>query len=207
MSASSEPMGFAGLASLATDLPKAVPVVERTVERPSSPPERDGPAATVRADKKPFWNFWTIFFTGAIGLALFGAVSGNDKGTGNRASAPSYQPTQTYQPPQSYSYQTPSPSPAAIEEEMPAQASGLIWNRKQIAYCLAERIRLEAMQAGETSMTNKVVAKFNAFVDDYNLRCGNYKYRPSDMQEARAWVEGRRSRLETEARATIASWR
>ncbi|WP_374545051.1 hypothetical protein [Rhodoblastus sp.] len=212
MTASSQPMGFAGLASLATELPAAKPAVAPRAEKVAEPPPAASPEVVVRADKASFWNFRTIFFTGLIGFFILTAIFGDNKGSGSRSTssyqpATNYQAAPSYQPQQSYSYQNSAPSTDTMKEEMPAQGSNLTLNKYQISYCLSEKIRLETMQPLADNNSHSIVTRFNSYVDDFNSRCASYRYRTSEMQAARTWVDSRRYQIQSDARATLASWR
>ena len=55
----------------------------------------------------------------------------------------------------------------------------------QIRYCLAEEIRLKAAESVLDNYNERHVDRFNDYVDDYNSRCGQYRYRNDSLGAAR----------------------
>lgn len=116
----------------------------------------------------------------------------------------SYNPSsslQTYSPPQN------SPSPA-VQTLSPPKNTGLqyakppvgtsnILSVAEIRWCIRERIRLEAVK--NIFSTNDGIDKFNMLVDDYNSRCGSYKYRKYDQSNAERDVAPYHSQIASEA--------
>ncbi len=100
----------------------------------------------------------------------------------------------------------PAPLPT-VTEIRPAVGSNLTLKQDEVRYCLSEKIRLEAMKAVVDTRSSIHIRNFNDRVSDYNLRCGKYRYRQSDMSLAQSEVERIRSRLEAAAREAVQSWR
>ena len=121
------------------------------------------------------------------------------------------QPAPKYAPPAASSRAAPdippSPDPKlsyapttyrGLVEERPPIGSGNILGASQIRYCLSEKIRVEAYQGGVNSNSESSVYAFNRFVDDYNARCSNFRYRRGLLESVRSEVEADRARLEQE---------
>jgi hypothetical protein len=75
----------------------------------------------------------------------------------------------------------------------------------QIQYCLAEDIRLGAAKSVVNAYVDAEVDHFNEMVNDYNVRCGEYRYREGTLESARYEVERHRSALEAEGRSRMHS--
>jgi hypothetical protein len=115
-----------------------------------------------------------------------------------------------------------SPSVAAASPSPPELASGyrpiqptsidLTFNSKppigrnnvldtaQIQYCLAERIRMDSAQGAVDNRSEIDVDRLNDMVNDYNGRCGAFRYRRGTLESAKSVVERSRPRLEMEGR-------
>lgn len=85
-----------------------------------------------------------------------------------------------------------------ISEVIPPVGSGLQLNVEQIAYCLAEERRLKAGDPEVNSQNDAQIDLFNSWVDDYNSRCGHYRYKESDKRAADAFIEARGPALTSE---------
>lgn len=90
-------------------------------------------------------------------------------------------------------------------EEMPPFGTNLVLTTNQIHYCLAENIRLEASKDIANNNIESDVIRFNAAVADYNNRCGQYRYRQSDLYNATSDIEPYRSLIESEGRSRFAT--
>jgi len=74
----------------------------------------------------------------------------------------------------------------------------------EIETCLADDAQLESLRVLVKS--NSGVDRYNALVASYNRRCSSFRYRPSDMADARAAVNARRSSIQAEAEALVVEW-
>lgn len=68
-------------------------------------------------------------------------------------------------------------------------------------YCLAEDIRLTSSKGTVNEYSSSDIDRFNEFVQDYNDRCGEYKYRERERRIAERTVESFRSDLEQQGRS------
>jgi hypothetical protein len=67
----------------------------------------------------------------------------------------------------------------------------------EIRWCVRGGIEIEAMRGVFTS--NEGIGKFNVIVDDYNSRCGSYRYREGNLGLAQRQVNEWRAAIEAEA--------
>ena len=121
---------------------------------------------------------------------------------------PSYNPPSSSQ---NYSSPQNSPAPAAtMPSTTPsaAQSAGLQYTKPsvgtnnvlsvpEIQWCIRAGIRIKAMR--DVVDTNTGIDEFNRIVNDYNIRCGNYRYRQGSQLQAERNVEPYRSQLVAEA--------
>jgi tetratricopeptide (TPR) repeat protein len=185
---------------------------------------RDGAQAKLKAAKRVRW-FWAVVVAGII---LWVVVENNrPSNSGYQPSRTSYQTSPTpsdkspssnpYQSPPSSGYQAaPGPShtvPAPVRsdpfdsgETVPSAGSGRTLSQSNIRYCSYQGVRLEAARplvgGGGT-----ILQGFNAAIDDYNSRCSNFRYRPSDKEAVDSELPVKRSSLETEGRNLASTWR
>lgn len=101
----------------------------------------------------------------------------------------------------------PAPAPAytSNDEEMPPVGSGLLLNTSQIRYCLSQKIRMSAWQSQVNSYSETSVNAFNEAVNDYNVRCSNFKYRSGTLESVRSEVEANRYALTQQGDASAAA--
>lgn len=85
-------------------------------------------------------------------------------------------------------------------EQKPPAGSGVVLSVPQIRYCLSEKIRVESMEHHLNRYSEVAVRGYNAAVDDYNSRCGNFRYRKGALEAAGRDIEPNRASLEVEGR-------
>lgn len=205
--------GFAGLDSMVSEVetPKTPPpeplrqdenAVPDPVPAPPQPAYTGNPSSGSSSGK-----WWAI----GIGLVVFFIwVGGSGKQTPARspsyvAPAPAAAP---YYPPASTSYEpvpAPAPAYASNDEEIPPVGSGLVFNRSQIRYCLSEKIRISAWQTQVNEYSETSVDAFNEAVNDYNMRCSNFRYRGGMLESVRSEVEPNRYALQSQGLASAAA--
>jgi len=81
-----------------------------------------------------------------------------------------------------------------LEYGKPLVGTNNILSVSQIRWCLRGSIQIEAMRGNFN--TNGGVNKFNQIVDDFNSRCGSYRYRQGNLGLAQKQVEGWRASIE-----------
>ncbi|MET4524062.1 tetratricopeptide repeat protein [Bradyrhizobium sp. JR18.2] len=170
---------------------------------------RDGAAAKRKAGARVMWFWGIVIVGGGIWAALANSGSTGPQTTQYR-SPPSYSNTPTWPQATSPSQTTTTAPPQRSDsfdtgETMPSVGTGLALTRANIRYCAFQRVRIEGarplIQAGVQGQ------RYSAAVDDYNSRCGDYRYRQSDKDAVDAELLGKRYSLESEGRALAASWR
>lgn len=216
--------GFAGLSSLVSDVdttpaPSPPPRVERQEESktttsvprkpaPTSPQphSRANQSAPAAGKSQPtsevpagMWVFGIAF----LGLGLWYYNSSNE---------PSSYPAPAYPAAESYASSETDVGageaggveqvyePAQLQEDRPPTGRDLVFSTDQIRYCLAEEVRMEAAKSAFNQYSDVHVARFNGMVDDYNSRCGSFRYRSGALESARRDVERFRAELEVEGR-------
>jgi TonB family protein len=98
--------------------------------------------------------------------------------------------------------QVPSPpvTGSSGDEEMPQAGKGQLFSEFQIRYCLAQQLRIDAVRPLLNRYDHPQIRRFNDQVGDFNARCGSYRYYGSALQDAKAWLEAARPRIQQEAR-------
>lgn len=209
------PLGFAGLASLVSDVDGLIATIKKTAAVRSAGGAAsgtlsrkggtaDGPSRTPasvnpKAGSTSAWVWGTV---GVLFLLWLIAVASNN--SGKSSTSPSYAgsgaaPSTTTKPYEATpsTQQTaslPAQASATQAEQVPPIGTNRVLGAAEIRYCLSEDIRLEA--ARDTVSANDDVERFNAMVNDYNRRCGNYQYRPSVFQSIQRQVEANRTSLQ-----------
>jgi hypothetical protein len=90
---------------------------------------------------------------------------------------------------------------AAGLEEKPVVGTGRSFSTNELRYCVFENERLERMKP--LVVNNRQVAKFNRFVEDYNSRCGNFRYLPSSMNAVRREAASKSKEFSAEAKRRL----
>ena len=214
--------GFSGLSDLASEVTgvdepiKSEPKAEAKPSAPEQSPRPQREKDTSKAERKtqssppPIETVSSGNNTGSSGgkwiLGIIGVAFViwliNNGGQSNRK--PSYTPPSSTQ---SYGYPKSSPAPA-VRTPISSQNGGLKYIKPsvgtnnvltvpQIRWCVREGIRIEAMRG--IIDTNAKVGMFNRIVNDYNSRCGSYRYRQGSQSRAERDVEPYRSQIVAEA--------
>lgn len=194
--------GFSGLDSLVTDVDKGLKDAERTSQgqgsgqaqsSTSTRPQSQPKPASAQPSRRPAppppvdsgsggKNVWLWVLGGFI---LFVVWAASQDGGSSRTTSPS---STSYTPPTTSRSQT---SPALPTLTKPPVGTNHIHSSAEIRYCLAEEIRLEALEPRITA--NSQIDAFNSLVSDYNSRCGSYRYRQGGLAGARRAIEPYRS--------------
>jgi hypothetical protein len=94
--------------------------------------------------------------------------------------------------------------PAPLPEERPSVVRGNVpLPVRQVRYCLSQGIRIQAADKATNTASAAEVSRFLTLVDDYNPRCGNYRFELGVMKTVKEEVEARRAALEREGVALI----
>jgi outer membrane protein assembly factor BamE (lipoprotein component of BamABCDE complex) len=214
--------GFSGLSDLASDVSgidepiKPEPKAEAKPSTPKQPPQPQREAAPSEPKRKTTSSPPPIepassgksgggsggkWVLGIIGV-IFVIWLINNGGQSNKK--PSYTPPSSSQ---SYSYPQSTPAPA-VQTPSTTQSAGLQYTKPsvgtnnvlsvpEIRWCIREGIRIEAMR--DVIDNNAGIDEFNRIVNDYNSRCGSYRYREGSQSRAERDVEAYRSQIVSEA--------
>jgi outer membrane protein assembly factor BamE (lipoprotein component of BamABCDE complex) len=214
--------GFSGLSDLASDVSgidepiKPEPKAEAKPSTPKQPPQPQREAAPSEPKRKTTSSPPPIepassgksgggsggkWVLGIIGV-IFVIWLINNGGQSNKK--PSYTPPSSSQ---SYSYPQSTPAPA-VQTPSTTQSAGLQYTKPsvgtnnvlsvpEIRWCIREGIRIEAMR--DVIDNNAGLDEFNRIVNDYNSRCGSYRYREGSQSRAERDVEAYRSQIVSEA--------
>lgn len=91
----------------------------------------------------------------------------------------------------------PLPDSSARAESKPAVGSGRTLSGPELRYCVFENARLEHMKGMVAN--NSQIATFNRYVQDYNSRCSNFRYRRGTLEAMQREAAERSSALRAEA--------
>ena len=216
--------GFAGLSSMVSDVDSTVAQPTRdsraaaththgsssAVDPHASAPEREvSSRPPYQASAPPrggaSTGMWILGVGAVAGLIWLVSQSGERSSstspvyTSNTDSLSVSSPSPTWQPAPS-----PPPAPTRPIEEKPPTGTNNVLTAAQLRYCVAEEIRLDAAREVINNDTNLHVDRFNGIVEDYNSRCGKFRYRGSSLASAKAEIERFRSTLESDGRAKFA---
>lgn len=187
--------------------PKQQPQWHREIG--SSEPERQNtsypmPIKTVspgKSDEGANIAMWLLIGAGVIFLIIIAANSQQ----GNK----SYYPSPT--PPSQNSYLQSRPAPASsspgvtqsptqgvnLQYTKPSVGTNNVLSSSEIRWCLREEIRLEAMRSFIEMDARRY--EFDSLINDYNSRCGSYRYRQGTLEQAKREVESYRSQIVADA--------
>ena len=143
---------------------------------PVAPPPPSGGNSNYSAPGKsgPSGLVWVI--AGVVVLVILIANSGS----GNKTSTPSPRsPEPTYS---SQAPVTPPVSAPVSDTQKPAIGRNQVLGVAQIRYCKTEKIRIEAFESVINNAYDHEVDRFNGIVNDYNSRCGEFRYRRGDVE-------------------------
>lgn len=210
-----EPRGFAGLTSLipkieveALPAASASAAVPAASERPAVPGVASPPAKVDR-DTGPLS---VKIILGLIVVGIIWAVIDNNSGQPSREQATTdtaATPSSTFDPSTAVPV---APAPAVppwlpVTEIRPDTSYKPILSANEIAYCLAEELRMNTAKPLVNQHSHAEIAGFNARVEDYNARCSRYEYETGDMPKAQEYLESHRTEIMQQARGWPARWR
>jgi Putative peptidoglycan binding domain len=140
---------------------------------------------------------WLIGIAVVVGLILLANQSDN-----NRPSKSAYSPV-TSSPTAPVNQQSISHPqlPSELSERKPSIGRNNVLSIAEIRYCLAEKIRLDAADTVLDNSSDSDINRFNTYVNDYNSRCGEFRYRQGSLESARRDVDLYSSQLQAEGRS------
>lgn len=203
--------GFSALQSLTSDVGPALreaqrrstlPKPDARIPAPHAGTDRPGVASVPRPVPSSSIRWGRV----VVAALVVGVIVLINWGSGGGSQSSGVSPT-AYSAPVPEAYSTPSnpylmAAPDVLREQPPAPGDGYrVLSESEIRYCLAEDIRMAAASSALNRYDGSAVSLFNLHVDDYNARCGNYRYRDAAMANARSDVERHRASIEAEGRA------
>lgn len=207
--------GFSGLSSMVSDVTEEIQTVAKTEsvhnENPeehhqtsaTTEPENHAPAVQ-QATQPPTGSDGSkaVLWGGAIIIGIiFLIANGGSKDSPSQGSAPTYSahaPAPVAAPMPS---SVPQAKPTAKRGEKPPVGDGLVLNREQIKYCLAEDVRIDAVKQVMQNTKKSEVDNLNRLVADYNSRCGHFKYRSGTLESVQGEIALERSEIERLAKS------
>ena len=178
---------------------------ESAKETASSPP----PIETVNSGESGggSWVKWPLGFVGIVLVCsmIFYEVQSNGKSPSN---PPGYlSEEELFGSSQSNNYQRSITSPALknqsttpiaeLQYTKPSVGTSNVLSVQEICWCIRGSIRIEAMR--DVINTDDGIDEFNTIVNDYNSRCGSYRYRQGSQARAEHDIEAYRSQIVSEA--------
>ncbi len=209
--------GFAGLSSMVSDVDDVVvstpkqsqkatpePTSKKSEEKSQQPKQtQTRPASqTYQEPAQPSGGSsagkWLLGIAVVIGLIWLANQSDN-----NRPSKPTYYPgaPSTSRAPAGQPAIAQPQTPSRSSESKPSVGRNNVLSTAQIRYCLAEKIRLDAAETVLNNYSDSDVDRFNGYVNDYNSRCGEFRYRQGALESARRDVDPYRNQLQIEGRS------
>lgn len=137
------------------------------------------------------WVVWAV-----IGLVVAGVLSSQgSRGRSNSSTTPTYSAPATSRV-------------SSTAEIKPGAGAGNAFSRENIRYCMYQNSRLDAAKSMlETETSEGVIAAFNHEVEDFNSRCGSYRYYDTDLRAVQSEVSLKAAELTAEGQAMVRVWR
>ena len=214
--------GFSGLSDLVSEVSgidepiKPEPKAEAKPSTPKQPPQPERetipseperkttssspPIETVSSGKSGggLGGKWILGIIGVIFVIWL--INSGDQGNNKTSySPPSSSQSHSYsQSSPASAIQTPSTNQSAgLQNSKPSVGTNNVLSVPEIRWCIREGIRIEAMR--EVIDNNAGIDEFNRIVNDFNSRCGSYRYRQGSQSQAERDIEPYRSQIVMEA--------
>lgn len=123
-------------------------------------------------------KFWLIAIVALVGFGIYGANSDD-----------------------------PASAPAPIVESAPPLGSGQVADVNELAYCLAEGARIDAVKPEVDGTIQSEIDGFNSKVSDYNARCAHVRYYQPTMDQAQSYLNSHRQEIAKQADSWLSTWR
>ncbi len=216
-------VGFAGLASLASDVSLPPPASAKPHQPdpsfsaargsapsppPTSPPSKPPRQPIFHREDKPTKNgpnalvVVGLVVACFIGFMIFFSESTpparvEEPAAMAAAEAPGAKPAPAYDP-----SSPPLAAPERPTEVIPPTGENLVLSMPQLRYCAAEEIRLDGAHAVIDADRNSTsVDRFNGMIGDFNSRCGSFRFSTGEWPAAKQEMEPWRQVLMGEGRA------
>jgi len=213
---SEKPKGFSGLSSLVSDIDhitKKKPVVNnkpnsgtsktnnpnknttqstRPVETKHQPSQNTQNTYPNNPDNSSSYSWIWIVLVVIVGIVI--ANSDNKTSSKTRYTDTYSKDTNTYKKPS-------TTTPKRPTETKPSIGRNQVLNTSKIIYCLAEKIRLDGAESVINDYSQSDVNRFNSMVNDYNSRCGEFRYRSGVLGRAERDIKPFRSHYLNEGKS------
>lgn len=222
--------GFAGLGNKVSDVsrvdaaqsvapapaptPQADPLSKPTQPQASasaaSTPRPEAPKSyepTKKDDSKATKT--AALFWGTVAIIVFAFwVMGDGSSSRSRDPVEVSSPSSGYDSPTTEEVShTPTPAQTEVEptpsrpESTPAVTQGAVLNIPEIRWCKRRQIELESVEGILNGESQKEVDAYNNIVEDYNSRCGNFRYRRGDVEQVDREFAPERAQMKKEAQS------
>ncbi len=148
------------------------------------------PQVSARGVSLAFRLLARLFIPGVLLLLISYCSQQDSDKTSTASSYTQLSPSAQYSP-----SQTPEAQGADLELKFsePPVGDDNVLSIAQIRWCLREEIRIEALRPMAT--TNPQIDQFNLVVDNYNRRCGSYRYDEGTLTRAQQELETMRPQV------------
>ena len=180
-----EGKGFGGLSGISakksseqsTPLPKdeAIPrekkgPVSGNATSPAEPQGRPSPPPVTQTKSSAGAKFLVV-----LGVLAIGGYWVSTLGSSSQQRSSSYYPSS------SATDGAAGPPVEVSNEDMPPVGTELVLSTRQIRYCVFEKIRLDGAEGAVNQYESESVDRFNSMVNDFNSRCGSFRYRDGSL--------------------------
>ena len=93
----------------------------------------------------------------------------------------SQQLSRSYSPSSSAADAAAAGTAEVTNEDRPPVGTELVLSMRQIRYCVFEKIRLDGAEGAVNQYDSESVDRFNSMVNDFNSRCGSFRYRDGSL--------------------------
>lgn len=198
--------GFSGLDALVSDVSVDIPKAAAGTARPHpghnstsphAPHQKTSPEPAVvanQASTSGVSTFTVIRWILAILILLFVSFSniGSDNAATTSPSSESPAPPDLAPTPETAPDRLPRSGTFHVDTEKPPVGSDLVLSVQQLRYCRTEEIRIETFEGLVDNHLEGEIDLFNSAVNDYNSRCGQFRYHSGDLEQAKRDVEASR---------------
>lgn len=215
--------GFAGLSSIVSDVDDVIsrkpkPSDDSPIEpspvlssggnprpKPSAQPSDGNQRPKPSVPSQSSGSFSTVLWmVAALIVGLVGIANQSDKNGPSKSAYSSEKPSASIAPVSKSTIGQPQTS-SRPSESKPSFGRNQVLSTEELRYCLAEKIRLDSGESILNNYSDSDVNSFNNHVDDYNRRCGEFRYRQGTLESARRDVEPYRDQLQIEGRNRFVS--
>ena len=204
MSEDSDKKGFAGIATLVSEIDDVeAELIEQNskTKTPAGEPNDDESRPRNRAEKiskariehqsrsrQNFkWIFGLIVMVGLVAFIFYSSLFQGDLSNNNLRNVQSSSSSNDVSQPTSPVTQN------MPDYFKPSVGRGNLLSISEIRWCLRQGIRIDLLRTMVKS--NSQIDNFNILVNEYNSRCGSYRYRPGTLERAQQQIEQQRAQI------------